>query len=99
MNELESLMEQKKEINRKIQEIKNRGLVQIGQVKLDKQMWGSHERWLVAINCADFRVSGNEHRSWKSIINGTNKKDVVKQIPSIIESLQSLYNQEECDEQ
>ena len=94
-NELEKLMLQKEEIERKIRELKNSGLVRFDTVKLDKQKWGtSAERWMVAVKSEEFDPYGFKRRkeTWKSIINGHSRQEVIDQIPNVIKCLQALYD-------
>lgn len=96
MSELEQLIQQKKEIQKKINEIKRHGVRNIGMVKIDRKKYTTHSPlWTVSILC-DGTSPWEEFRkkSWRTILIKETRDDVIKEIPQIIEDLQNLYNME-----
>lgn len=98
MTELEKLIAQKREIEQKIREARNRETV-VGRVKVGVEHYPTNkpDRHYVAIETG--YKDGNQtdcmgRRAWRSIINGTSRKEVVAGIPEIIDDLQRMYEQE-----
>lgn len=57
------------------------------------QLWGvSTDRHYIAI-MVDESYLGGTHNRWRTVANGKTRDDAINQIPTIINDLQSLYNQ------
>jgi len=88
--ELAELLKQKKEIERKIQEVKDLQGVNI------RQPYGADGFWMVMVKTRrvgldDKKYIAGASESNKSVIIGKTKEDVVNAIPELIEKLKSAY--------
>ncbi len=90
--ELEELRRQKKEIERRIAEIKNAQYIS-GKAKIGVEHYstGKEDRWYVAVQ----RVSDTFTPTLRygAIINGKSMQEVRDCIPAIVKDLQNLYEQ------
>ena len=93
MSELDRLIKQRKEIDKKIKELKNNSVL-CGRAKLDVEHYPTQlpDRHYVAIMTDESYLGGNRNR-WRTVANGKTRDDAINQIPTIINDLQSLYNQ------
>lgn len=90
MNELEKLIQQKKEINERIRQIKTQGIVVVEGAKLDKEHYATDkpDEWMISVWMNNLNT-GRRNR-WLSVVRGTNKTEVMLQIGPLIESLEKL---------
>lgn len=86
MTELEELIQQKKEIESRIKELKNKHL-QYGRVKISAEIV-SMDSYYLAIKCA---TSNGVKSSYHKMFCAYGKKNVVDEIPKIINDLENLY--------
>lgn len=98
MDELERLIAQKKEIEQRIREVKNRETI-VGRTKIGVERYttGKPDRHFIAVeveNRDETRIGRSDRPRWRAIINGTSRKSVVAGIPDIIRDLAKLYDQE-----
>ena len=89
MNELAELIQQKKEIEQKIRELKN-GTSVVGQVKIDVQHYPTNKpsRYFLAVY---YKPLDSENSKWQTIYSSNDRMDVIKVIPRVINNLQELY--------
>lgn len=96
MSELDLLMQQKKEIEQRIRELKNKA-AQYGKAVCDVERYPTDlpDRWYIALE-VDYCNNWGTRRSprKRSIINGLSRQEVINQIPDVIRDLQGLYDQE-----
>ena len=88
MNELEELIRQKKELEKRIKELKNQASV-VGKTKIDVAHYTSVDRHYLAVF---YEPLNHGRKKWSTIFSSNNKQSVIDAIPSIIEDLQELYN-------
>ena len=90
MNELEELIRQKKELEKRIKELKNQACI-VGRVKIDVEHYPTRkpDRHYLAVF---YRPLDNGREKWQTIFSANNKQSVVDAIPSIVNDLQELYN-------
>lgn len=93
MNELEELIRQKKELEERIRQARNQ-TISCGRAKLDVEHYPTQlpDRHYVAI-MVDTSYLGDNRNRWRTVANGKTRDDAINQIPTIINDLQSLYNQ------
>ena len=95
--ELQKLIEQKKEIELKIKELTNnitksgRMLIGVEHYPTDKP-----DRWYLAVQCKTtvrktHSLAMESKSVSRTIFNADTKEEVVKEIPAIIKELQELY--------
>lgn len=91
MAELYELLQQRKEIDEQIRQLKSQAVV-CGYAKADVEQYPTDkpDRHYIAIKSC-FNYHGREDARWKTIINGASRSDLVEKIPPIIKSLQELY--------
>jgi len=99
MDELQQLMQQRKELDQKIRQLRKNYPVICGKAKLDKESYPTDkpDRWMIAINCKpkDPPAKGSpwaKESIWRTIINGDNRQECAEAIPGIIKDLQTLYD-------
>ena len=92
-SELENLKNQKRELERRIKELENNTVI-YGCAKLDMEHYPTQlpDRHYIAIMVDESYLGGNRNR-WRTVANGKTRDDAINQIPTIINDLQSLYNQ------
>ena len=92
MSELEKLLQQKKEINERIRQLKAQAII-CGTAKYDTEHYPTDlpDRHFIAVNSC-YNYLGREQTRWKTIINGGSRSDLIEKIPPIINDLQTLYN-------
>lgn len=94
--ELQNLIEQKKEIEQKIKELKN-DITKSGRTIIGVEHYPTNkpDRWYLAVQCkTTVRTPAMTFVSKtisRTIFNADTKEEVVKEIPAIIEELQDLY--------
>lgn len=101
MNELDILIQQKKELEWKIKALRNQSDV-VGQVKIDVQHYPTDkpDRFFLAVFYKPIPFRGYEGRSkWQTIFSANDRQSVIDAIPAIVENLQELYdrNKEESE--
>lgn len=94
--ELNDLIAQKKEIEQKIKALQN-SETEFGRAKYAIEHYPTEkpDRHHISINVNSYdtpQYSFQRKETWRSIINGKNKEEVVSQIPYIIIDLQGLYD-------
>ena len=104
MTELEKLMAEREEIERrkreiaqKIREAKHQETV-VGKVKIGIERYPTDlpDRYYVAI-AAGYRHGERDsmgRSAWRAVLNGASKEEVLKGIPGLVRDLQQLYDQE-----
>ena len=92
MDNLSSLLAQRKAINEKIRQLKAQSII-CGSAKCDVEHYPTDlpDRHYIAINSC-YSFLGREQTRWKTIINGASRSDLVEKIPPIIRDLQLLYD-------
>lgn len=90
MNELDRLIQQKKEIQERIRQIKTNGIIVVDGAKLDVEHYatGKPDEWMISVMMNNLDT-GRKNR-WFSVVRGTNKTEVMLQIDPLIESLENL---------
>ena len=90
MNELMELIEQKKEIERRIKELKDNAQI-VGQAKIDVQHYptGKPDRHFLAVY---YKPLDSGRQKWQTIYSANDRKAVINVIPQIIGNLQELYD-------
>ena len=90
MNELEKLIEQKKEIERKIKALKNQS-IECGFVKIDVEHYptAKPDRHYLAIK---YQPIDGGRAKFQTLFSAFDKQSVIDEIPKIIENLQKLYS-------
>ena len=86
-------MEQKRRIEKRIRELKNKSII-CGCAKLDVEHYPTQipDRHYIAIMSNESYLGGTRAR-WRTVANGSTAEEVVERIPTIINDLQTLYNQ------
>ena len=88
MGELEDLIEQRKEINKRIKQLQDECKI-IGCVKLDRfQGWGIQDGYQVYL----FTYSPIGYKKYKSIIQAQTKEEIIAGIDLITQDLARLKN-------
>lgn len=89
MDELELLIQQKKEIERKIRILKNQS-VECGLAKIDMEHYPTQkpDRHYLAVH---YKPLDDGRERWQTVFSANNRQSVIDAIPSIVESLQNLY--------
>lgn len=89
MNELDLLIQQKKDIEKRIKELRNSASV-IGSAKIDVEHYatGKPDRHYLAIF---YKPLGDGRPKWQTIFSSNDRKEVVDEIPNIVKCLQGLY--------
>ena len=89
MSELESLIQQKKALEKKIKELKRQS-VQFGLAKVDVEHYPTlnPDRHFLAVY---YKPLNNGHEKWQTIYSAKSKQEVIDAIPVIISNLQNLY--------
>lgn len=92
MGELSELIRQKKEIEAKIQEIRN-SLSVYGKAKIGYEHFPTirPDEWYLSILSNPASEDLDEKPKYRCVIRGRSKRDVVDKIPSLIADLQGLY--------
>lgn len=90
MNELDLLIQQKKDIEKRIKELKNNASV-VGQAKIDFEHYSTSkpDRHYLGIF---YKPLDSRRPRWMTIFSANDRKSVVDAIPPIIENLQELYD-------
>lgn len=90
MNELAELIQQKKEIEQKIKELKN-GTSVVGQAKIDVQHYPTEkpDRHFLAVY---YKPLDSGRQKWQTIYSANDRQAVINVIPQIIGNLQELYD-------
>ena len=90
MNELEKLIEQKKEIERKIKALKNQS-IECGFVKIDVEHYptAKPDRHYLAIK---YQPIDGGRAKFQTLFSAFDKQSVIDEIPKIIGNLQILYS-------
>ena len=94
MNELDILIQQKKELERKIKALRNQSDV-VGQVKIDVEHYPTDkpDRFFLAVFYKPIPYMGYEGRSkWQTIFSANDRQSVIDAIPAIVENLQEMYD-------
>lgn len=96
MSELDELLRQKREIERKIKELKNCASI-IGQVKIDVEHYPTQkpDRHFLAVY---YKPLDNGRQKWQTIFSANDRVSVINKIPEIIENLQELYDRNKVGE-
>lgn len=100
MNELDSLIQQKKELEQRIKALKNQA-VAVGQTKIDVEHYptGKPERYFLAVFYKPLPYKGEERRGkWQTIFSANDRKSVTDAIPAIVANLQELYERNKTEE-
>ena len=89
-NELDDLIQQKREIERKIKELRNCASI-VGQAKIDVEHYPTTkpDRHFLAVY---YKPLDSERSKWQTIFSANDRESVINKIPEIIENLQELYN-------
>lgn len=89
-NELDDLIQQKREIERKIKELRNCAPI-VGQAKIDVEHYPTTkpDRHFLAIY---YKPLDSGRSKWQTIFSANDRDSVINKIPEIIENLQELYN-------
>lgn len=89
MSELEDLIKQRKELDFKIKELKEKGS-RFDRAKIFLYHYASQrpDEWRVAVLCQEIQTLGTER--WKTIISSPDKDAVIAAIDAIIASLNGL---------
>lgn len=89
MDELETLLKQKREIEEKIRILKNQSEI-YGRAKVDVEHYptGKPDRHFLAIH---YKPLDNGRPKWQAIFSSNSRKEVIETIPGIISNLQTLY--------
>ena len=89
MSELEDLIKQRKELDFKIKELKERGS-KYDRAKFFLYHFASQrpDEWRVAVLCQEIQTSGSER--WKTIISSPDKDAVLAAIDAVVTSLNGL---------
>lgn len=90
-SELQELMKQKREIEKRIKVLKNASTI-YGSAKLDIYHYPTSrpDEWFIAIKVPG--VCEGDQSRYRSIILGHSKEEVLEKIPEIINDLQGLYD-------
>ena len=90
MNELESLIRQKKELEEKIIALKNQ-YSQFGLAKVAVERYPTlkPDRHFLAVH---YKPIGDGRAKWQTIYSANSRQEVIEAIPGIISDLQSLYS-------
>ena len=95
MTELEELMKQKKEIEDKIKELKEKGIV-FTNAKYGIQHYACFDQYYVAVRVKNIETMPNRERyTWKHIINRHNKEELLPVLREIIKNLTELADEME----
>lgn len=91
MSELQDLINQKREIEKRIKQLKNASVF-YGCTKIDIDHYHTSrpDEWYIAV-----KVSGvyeDEQSRYRSIIRGHTRQECIDKIPTIIKDLQVLYD-------
>jgi hypothetical protein len=100
MNELDNLIQQKKELERKIKALKNQSDT-VGQVKIDVERYPTDkpDRFFLAVFYKPIPYRGYEPRNkWQTIFSANDRRSVINAIPAIVENLKELYNRNKEEE-
>jgi hypothetical protein len=91
MNEAQ-LLEQKKAIEARIRELRDCGLT-VGKCRIGREHYttGKPDRWYLGIEVQTINREDRQSVSFRSIVNGLNRDDIVDAIPGIIRDLGELY--------
>lgn len=90
MSELESLIQQKRELEAKIRALKNQSQ-QYGMAKIDVEHYPTSkpDRHFLAVH---YKPLGDGRAKWQTIYSANSRQEVIDAIPGIINNLQSLYS-------
>lgn len=90
MNEIDLLIQQKRELEKRIKELKNCASV-VGQTKIDVERYSTSlpDRYFLAVF---YKPLQSRKPKWQTIFSSNSRKEVVDVIPSIISNLQELYD-------
>lgn len=95
MSELDELIKQKKEIEKKIKDLKSQASAYgAASCAFERYPTDLPDRWYVALDIAYVGTGYKRKSSRRSIINGASKQEVIAKIPDVIRDLQGLYEQE-----
>ena len=92
MNELDELIRQKREIERKIKALKNNALV-VGDAKIDIERYPTEkpDKHFLAVR---YKADDEGRERWQKIYSAVDRESVVNRIPEIVDCLQELYSKE-----
>ena len=93
MSEIDELRKQKKEIEDKIKQLKNKE-EKYGNVKLSLETYPGYikNKWVVSVKVCETSNNGQYREYWRAIIKALSKDEAVKQIPDIIKDLEKLHD-------
>ena len=95
-NELTDLIQQKRDIERRIREIKNQKMTNgVARIGMEHYAPDLPDRWYMGISTIFASPDRPGYRGapkYRSVIVGSCKKDVIKKIPDVIKDLQGLYD-------
>lgn len=90
MTELEQLIEDKKRIEKRIRELKNTDIV-ANDIKFKSESFTNRRlNWKLIIKTRHMSKT-SEMDSWKTVISGFDREDVIEEIPNLIADLQTIY--------
>ena len=99
MDELQQLMQQRKEIDQRIRKLKQHLPVICGKAKLDKKSYPTDkpDTWMIAVSVKpkDPPAKGSTWANesiWRTVVNGSNAQECAEAIPEIVKDLQALYD-------
>jgi hypothetical protein len=92
MTELQQLLAQKKEIEDKIQQIKNQTQI-VGRVKIEQRHYTyKHDKWFICIKMMYDDMPSNFTDRWSPIIQAVDKDQAIQELSDIIQDLTALRN-------
>ena len=90
MTELEQLIEDKKRIEKRIRELKNTDIV-ANDIKFKSESFPNRRlNWKLIIKTR-YMNKTSEIDSWRTVISGFDREDVIEEIPNLVADLQTIY--------
>lgn len=90
--QIEALQEQRKEINRRIKELRGEGEILIDSVRLSKQSQPG-QKWTLSYEVPIFHSGGRHQASqFRTLYFGDTRDECIDAIPDIIDNLRKFYN-------
>lgn len=94
-NELETLINQRRELDEKIKMLKTRSISEgVCRIGMEHYATDKPDRWYLGMNTRyiNYDYGFRQQNRFRCVINAGTKEDVVNAIPELIRDLQALYD-------